>query len=398
MKKMIQRLVLLGAGACAAFLVGCSTNKTLTLQSDGNIRVSPGPYTGPLITKSPYGTTTDGTTVASYRLSNSKGAEVTIITYGGIVVSLKVPDTYGTMGDVVLGCNSLEDYEKATTYFGALIGRYGNRIGKAQFTLDGKTYHLATNNNGNTLHGGNKGFDKVVWTAKPNGNSPLGPQLILTYTSKDGEEGFPGNLNVTAVYTLTEKNELRIDFTATTDKDTVVNLTHHSYFNLTGKGDILRHIVTIPADNITPVVDAGLIPSGSLQPVAGTPFDFRTPTPIGARINADDPQLKLGPGYDHNWVINKKPGELTLMARVSDPGSFRVMEVWSTEPALQFYTGNFLDGTITGKGGWVYQQHAAFCMEPQHYPDSPNQPQFPSTELKPGETYKNTIIYRFSVQ
>jgi len=398
MNKWIQRLGLLGAGACAAFLVGCSSNKTLPLKSDGSIRVSPGPYTGTLITKSPYGTTTDGATVASYTLRNSQGAEARVITYGGILVSLKVPDTYGAIGDVVLGCNSLEDYEKATTYFGALIGRYGNRIGKAQFTLDGKTYHLATNNGVNTLHGGIKGFDKVVWTAKT-GDSSMGPQLILTYTSKDGEEGFPGTLQVKAVYTMTERNELRIDFTATADKDTVVNLTHHSYFNLSGKGDILRHIVTIPADNITPV-DAGLIPLGPLQPVAGTPFDFRKPMAIGLHLDEtnSNEQLKFGPGYDHNWVINKKPGELTLMARVSDPGSGRVMEVWSTEPALQFYTGNFLDGTIQGKGGWVYQKHAAFCMEPQHYPDSPNQPQFPTTELKPGETYQNTIIYRFSVQ
>jgi aldose 1-epimerase len=384
MNKKILRIVLLGAGVCAAFLAGCSTH--------------PSPYSG--FDMKPYGKTPDGKAVEMYTLHTLKGAEARIITYGGIVVSLKMPDKNGAFGDVVLGCNSLEDYEKATTYFGALIGRYGNRIGKAQFTLDGQTYHLATNNgvnNVNTLHGGIKGFDKVVWNARMKEDSAIGPSLILTYTSKDGEEGFPGTLQVQAVYTVTESNELRIDFTATTDKDTVVNLTHHSYFNLSGKGDILRHVVTIPAANFTPV-DAGLIPLGNLQPVAGTPFDFRTPTAIGARINADDPQLKLGPGYDHNWVIDKKPGELTLMARVSDPDSGRVMEVLSTEPALQFYSGNFLDGTIRGKGRWFYQQHAGFCMEPQHYPDSPNQPQFPSTELKPGQTYKNTIIYRFSVQ
>jgi aldose 1-epimerase len=335
-----------------------------------------------------------------YTLKNSKGAEARIMTYGGVVLSLKMPDKNGQFGDVVLGCNKLEDYTKTPPppYFGALIGRYGNRIGKATFTLDGKTYALAANNNGNTLHGGNKGFDKVVWTAvRMTEDSATGPQLFLNYTSKDGEEGYPGTLKVTATYTLTDRNELRIDFTATTDKDTVVNLTHHSYFNLAGKGDILGHIVTIPADNITPV-DAGLIPLGNLQAVDGTPFDFRKPMAIGARIDADNAQLKLGPGYDHNWVINKKMGELSLMAHVSEPTTGRVMEVWSTEPALQFYSGNFLDGTITGKGGWVYQKHAAFCMEPQHSPDSPNQPQFPSTELKPGQTYKNTIIYRFSVQ
>jgi len=378
MKKLLQRMGFCGAAACLAFLAGCST-----------------PSSG--LTKTHYGTTPDGKAVDMYTLRNLKGAEARIITYGGIVVSLKVPDKNGALGDVVLGCTSLEDYEKATTYFGALIGRFGNRIGKAQFTLDGKTYHLAANNGPNTLHGGVKGFDKVVWTAQMKEDSALGPQLILTYTSKDGEEGFPGTLQVTAVYTLTENNELRVDFTANTDKDTVVNLTQHSYFNLSGKGDILGHIVTIPAANITPV-DAGLIPLGNLQPVAGTPFDFRSPTAIGARINADDAQLKLGPGYDHNWVFDKKTGDLTMQARVSDPNSGRVLEVLSTEPALQFYTGNFLDGSIKGKGGWVYQKHAAFTMEPQHYPDSPNQPQFPSTELKPGETYKNTIIYRFSTQ
>ncbi len=384
MKNMIGRIIVVGAGACAAFLVGCG----------------PGGTSNQGITKEAFGKTPDGQAVDVYTLKNSKGAEARIMTYGGVVLSLKMPDKNGQFGDVVLGCNKLEDYTKTPPppYFGALIGRYGNRIGKATFTLDGKTYTLAANNNGNTLHGGNKGFDKVVWTAvRMTEDSGAGPQLTLHYTSKDGEEGYPGTLQVTAVYSLTGNNELRIDFTATTDKDTVVNLTHHGYWNLAGKGDILGHIVTIPADNITPV-DAGLIPLGNLQSVEGTPFDFRKPMAIGARIDADNAQLKLGPGYDHNWVINKKMGELTLMAHVSEPTTGRVMEVWSTEPALQFYSGNFLDGTITGKGGWVYQKHAAFCMEPQHYPDSPNKPQFPTTELKPGETYKNTIIYRFSVQ
>ena len=374
---------LCGAAACLALLAGCSTGG---MSSNA--------------TKAHYGTTPDGKAVDIYTLRNSKGAEARIITYGGIVVSLKMPDKSGALGDVVLGCNSLEDYEKATTYFGALIGRYGNRIGKAQFTLDGKSYHLAANNGVNTLHGGLKGFDKVVWTATPHQSASGFPAMLeLQYTSPDGEEGFPGTLKVRAMYALTENNELRIDFDATTDKDTVVNLTHHSYFNLAGKGDILSHVATIPADSITPV-DAGLIPLGNLQPVAGTPFDFRKPMAMGLHIDEtnSNEQLKFGPGYDHNWVINKKMGELSLMARVTEPASGRVMEVWSTEPALQFYTGNFLDGTITGKGGWVYQKHAGFCMEPQHYPDSPNQPQFPSTELKPGQTYKNTIIYRFSTQ
>ncbi len=382
MKNMIGRLFVLGAGACAAFLAGCGQSEN----------------TSHPIVKESFGKTPDGQAVDVYTLKNSKGAEARIMTYGGVVLSLKMPDKNGQFGDVVLGCDKLEDYTKTPPppYFGALIGRYGNRIGKATFTLDGQTFHLAGNDHGNTLHGGLKGFDKVLWTATDK-QTDAGPSLVLKYTSKDGEEGFPGTLNVTATYTLTDNNELRLDFTATTDKDTVVNLTHHGYFNLAGKGDILGHILTIPADNITPV-DAGLIPLGKLQPVDGTPFDFRKPTAIGARINADDAQLKLGPGYDHNWVINKKAGELSLMAHVSEPTTGRVMEVWSTEPGLQFYTGNFLDGTITGKGGWVYQKHNAFCMEPQHFPDSPNKPQFPTTELKPGETYHNTIIYRFSVQ
>jgi aldose 1-epimerase len=381
MKKMTHGLILCGAAACLAVLAGCSQEGAST------------------ITQAPYGTTPDGKAVDIYTLRNSKGAEARIITYGGIVVSLKMPDKHGDLGDVVLGCNSLEDYEKATTYFGALIGRYGNRIGKAQFTLAGKTYHLATNNNGNTLHGGNKGFDKVVWTAIPHESmSGFPATLELQYTSKDGEEGFPGTLKVGATYSLTDSNELRIDFTATTDKNTVVNLTHHSYFNLAGKGDILGHIVTIPAAKITPV-DAGLIPTGEITSVEGTPFDFRKPTAIGLRLDQTNTseQLKFGPGYDHNWVFDKKVGDLTLMARVSEPTSGRVMEVWSTEPALQFYSGNFLDGTIKGKDGWVYQKHAAFCMEPQHYPDSPNKPQFPTTELRPGQHFHNAIIYRFSV-
>jgi aldose 1-epimerase len=383
MKNMIGRIIVVGAGVCAAFLIGCGTEETY---AQG-------------VTKEGFGKTPDGQAVDVYTLKNAKGAEARIMTYGGVVLSLKMPDKSGKFADVVLGGTKLEDYTKTPPppYFGALIGRYGNRIGKATFTLDGKTYQLAANNNGNTLHGGNKGFDKVVWTGVAQRETTHGPELVLNYISKDGEEGYPGTLNVTATYNLTDNNELRLDFTATTDKDTVVNLTHHSYFNLAGKGDILGHIVTIPADNITPV-DAGLIPLGPLQSVEGTPFDFRKPMAIGARIDADNAQLKLGPGYDHNWVINKKFGEMTMMAHVSEPTSGRVMEVWSTEPALQFYSGNFLDGTITGKGGWVYQKHAAFCMEPQHYPDSPNKPQYPTTELKPGETYKNTIIYRFSVQ
>ncbi len=348
------------------------------------------------ITSEPFGTTKEGTSVSLYTLRNSKGAEARISNYGGLVVSLTMPDRNGQYADVTLGYDNLDGYLKETPYFGALIGRYGNRIAKGKFTLDGKEYTLATNDYPNTLHGGLKGFDKVVWKAKAV-QTPAGPSLRLTYVSKDMEEGYPGNLSVTAVYTLTDNNELRLDYTATTDRDTVVNLTHHSYFNLAGKGDILNHQVMIKSDAITPV-DKTLIPTGELRPVKGTPFDFNTPTAIGARIGQDDEQLKFGGGYDHNWVISKPAGVLGLMASVYEPTTGRTMEVLSTEPSLQFYSGNFLDGKITGKGGWSYQHRNGFCMEPQHYPDSPNKPAFPSVVLKPGQVYHNTIIYRFSAK
>ena len=344
----------------------------------------------------PYGKLADGTEITQFTLINKSGAEARIINYGGTVTSLTVPDRNGKMGDVLLGFEKLEDYVKDSPYFGCLVGRYGNRIGKGKFTLNGQAYTLATNNNANHLHGGVKGFDKVVWSARPV-KSKLGPAVELRYVSVDGEEGYPGTLSVTALYTLTEKNELRLDYTATTDKDTVCNLTQHNYFNLAGDGDILKHELMIRADRFTPV-DAGLITTGELRPVAGTPFDFRTPTAIGARVNAADEQLKFGGGYDHNWVINKRTGKLALMARVVEPVSGRTLEVLSTEPGLQFYGGNFLDGKLTGKGGKVYAFRSGFCLEPQHYPDSPNRPEFPSVVLKPGQTYTNTIIYRFGVQ
>jgi aldose 1-epimerase len=349
------------------------------------------------ITVKPFGQTKDGTTVYLYTLRNGQGAEARISNYGGLVVSLQVPDRNGKLDDVTLGYDNLAGYLKDTPYFGALIGRYGNRIAKGKFTLDGKEYTLATNNYPNALHGGIKGFDKVVWEPATLVTSAEGPALKLSYVSRNGEEGYPGTLSVTAVYTLTHDNALKLEFTATTDQDTVINLTHHSYFNLAGKGTILDHVVMIPADKFTPV-DSTLIPVGELKPVAGTPFDFRTPTAIGARINQDDEQLKFGKGYDHNWVVNKPMGQYGLMARVSEPTSGRVMEVYSTEPGLQFYSGNFLDGTITGKRGGVYQFRNGFCMEPQHYPDSPNKPEFPSVVLKPGQTYHNTIVYKFSAQ
>jgi aldose 1-epimerase len=345
----------------------------------------------------PFGKTPGGEPVDLFTLRNAKGTEVTIMTYGGIVTSLKVPDRQGNFGDGVLGYDNLDSYITNNPFFGCLVGRYGNRIAKGRFTLEGKVYNLAVNNPPNHLHGGVKGFDKVLWTVVKADVGPQGPRLELSYVSKDGEEGYPGNLKVSATYTLTDGNELRLDYSATTDKPTICNLTQHSYFNLAGKGDVLGHLAYINADQFIPV-DRTLIPTGELKPVAGTPLDFRSPTPIGARINADDEQIKSGNGYDHTWVVNQQRGALTLQARVEDPATGRVLEISSTEPGVQFYTGNFLNGSIAGKGGRVYERRSAFCLEPQHYPDSPNQPQFPSTELKPGQTYKNTIIYRFSAR
>ena len=387
MKQHIQHTM--AAGLLAITLAGCAIMTATTTSAN----------TSSTITKSDFGKAPDGQPVDLYTLRNSKGAEACIMTYGGRVQKLLMPDKHGKFADVVLGYDTLDGYlSPDCPYFGALVGRYGNRIGNATFNLEGQTYTLAKNNHGNSLHGGLKGFDRVVWTAKPSIGAH-GPQLVLAYVSKDGEEGFPGNLEVTAIYTLTEKNELKLEFTAKTDKPTVLNLTHHSYFNLAGQGsgDILNHLVRINADQTTPV-DSGLITTGAFADVAGTPFDFRKSTAIGARINDPDPVLQYGPGYDHNWVINKPLGQFGFMARVVEPKSGRVMEVWSDEPGLQFYTGNFLDGTITGKEGRVYQRHGAFCMEPQHYPDSPNKPNFPSVELKPGQTFHNTIVYKFSVE
>jgi aldose 1-epimerase len=350
------------------------------------------------IAKASFGQTPAGQTVDIYTLRNSKGAEARILTYGGIVQSLMMPDKHGKFADMVLGYDNLEGYLTNLPYFGALIGRYANRIGGAKFTLDGQTYKLAANNGPNSLHGGLKGFDKIVWSARVDEAAPE-PALVLTYISKDGEEGFPGNLEVVATYTLTENNELKLEFAARTDKTTLCNLTHHSYFNLAGQGngDILDHVVFINADQTTPV-DSTLIPTGEFADVTGTPFDFRKPKAIGARINDPDPVLQFGPGYDHNWVINKPLGKFGLQARVMEPVSGRVMEVWSDEPGLQFYAGNFLDGSITGKGGAIYRKRTGFCLEPQHYPDSPNKVNFPSVQLPPGQIFRSTISYKFSVE
>jgi aldose 1-epimerase len=338
-----------------------------------------------------FGVTPSGEAVDLYTLTNSKGMEAAISTYGGVVVSLKVPDRNGTLGDVVLGFDNLEGYVKPGTYFGAIIGRYGNRIANGRFTLDGVAYTLAKNNGENSLHGGRQGFDKRLWTA----THSTGQSVELTYLSKDGEEGFPGNLSTTVTYTLTDNNELRIDYSATTDKDTVVNLTNHSYFNLAGQGegDVLGHRVTIRADRFTPV-NKTLIPTGELRSVEGTPLDFRQPHTIGERIDSADEQLALGGGYDHNFVINRTASGLELAATVSEPKTGRVLEVLTTEPGVQFYTANSL--ATTGKGGKVYSRRSAFCLETEHYPDSPNQPDFPSVVLKPGGHYQTTTVYRFS--
>ena len=388
-KKSLFQVLLPTAAACAAAFLsdGCSTN-TPHCHSNGSCGGN----------STIFGFLHNGTPIKSYTLRNKNGAEARIINYGGIVQSLKMPDKNGKFDDVVLGYDHLGGYETNSPYFGALIGRYGNRIAKGHFSINGENYTLAPCNAPNSLHGGVKGFDKVVWDAKP-GKSDLGQTLQLNYISHDGEEGFPGTMTITAVYTLTEDNSLRVEFSATTDKDTIANLTHHSYFNLAGQGngDILNHVVQINADKTTPV-DATLIPTGELRDVTGTPFDFRTPTTVGARIAQTDEQLTFGKGYDHNWVINHTGSELSMDARVTEPTSGRVMEVWSTEPGMQFYSGNFLDGTITGKGEHVYNFRTGFCMEPQHFPDSPNHANFPSTLLKAGDTYHNTIVYKFTAK
>src|SRR4030042_144221 len=337
------------------------------------------------VRKEPFGTV-GGKPVNLYTLTNKNGLVAKITNYGGIVTSLMFPDRNGNLGDIVLGYDNVDSYVKNNPYFGALIGRYGNRIGKAKFTLDGKEYSLAVNNGENTLHGGLKGYDKVIWNAKEL-KTKEGVGLEFTYLSPDGEEGYPGNLSIKVDYILTNRNELKIDYFATTDKKTVVNLTHHSYFNLAGGGTILDHRLMLKANKFTPV-DKGLIPTGELRSVKGTPFDFTKPTAIGARIDQDDEQLRFGGGYDHNWVLNKsRSGVMSLAASLYDPKSGRFMEILTTEPAIQFYSGNFLDGTITGKRGQVYPYRSGLCLETQHYPDSPNKPQFPSTVLNPGKEY-----------
>ena len=353
------------------------------------------PTARPSIERTPFGTAPDGTPVDLFRLTNGHGLVAAITNYGGIVVSLLVPDRQGELGDIVLGYDTLAGYLAKSPYFGCLVGRYGNRIAKGEFQLDGQTYSLARNDGENHLHGGTKGFDKVVWAAKPlSADGSVG--LHLQYLSRDGEEGYPGALSVAVTYTLSDQDELIVDYSATTDKPTLVNLTHHSYFNLEGAdGDTLGHRLTINADRFTPVA-SGLIPTGEIRAVKGTPMDFTRPKAVGADIASQDPQLVLGHGYDHNWVLNRSRDGLSLAARLMGPRSGRVMEVLTTEPGIQFYSGNYLDGSIVGKQGKAYGPHFGLCLETQHYPNSPNQPGFPSTVLRPSETYQSRTVHRFS--
>jgi len=347
------------------------------------------------IEKRDFGKLPDGTPVFEYTLTNAKNMSVGVINYGGIITSIKVPDRDGKIDNVVLGFRNIDDYASKNPYFGVIAGRYANRIAKAKFTLDGKEYKLAANNGPNSLHGGVKGFDKHIWQVKEiPGSDSVG--LELAYLSPDGDEGYPGNLDVKVTYTLNDKNEFRIDYAATTDKATVINLTSHSYFNLAGNGSgaVLDHKLTINADKYTPV-DATSIPTG-IASVDGTPFDFRQPTRIGDRIRDGDQQLIYGRGYDHNWVLSRpNDGSLALAARLEDAKTGRIMEIETTEPGIQFYTGNFLDGTLVGSAGKMYRQGDGLCLETQHFPDSPNHPDFPSTVLKPGEVYKTSTVHRF---
>ena len=374
-------------GSTAFMAVSCSTTQSNQNQSSS---------TYPNVETILLGNTSDGQPVHLYTLTNKHGLIAKISSYGALLTEMHVPDRDGQLRDVTLGFNELKQYEAGHPYFGATIGRYGNRIANGAFTLNGKSYQLATNNGPNHLHGGVKGFDKNVWQALAN-ETPEGPSVAFSYTSRDGEEGYPGNLEVKVTYTLTHDNELALSYEATTDQDTVLNLTNHAYWNLAGEGsgDILGHQVELMADFFTPV-DDNLIPTGEIRSVTGTPLDFTKPTAVGARIAlmAGDPG-----GYDHNFVLRKQAaGKLELAARVHEPTSGRVMEILTTEPGIQFYSGNFLDGSLTGKSGGVYAKRHGFCLETQHFPDSPNKPHFPSVILRPGDHYTQETIHRFSVR
>ncbi|MCF8323537.1 MAG: galactose mutarotase [Leadbetterella sp.] len=379
-----MKKLLIAITALAAF--ACNNNKT----NDKTMAESN-------ISEALFGVLASGDSVKLYTLKNANGMEVAISDFGGTIIKWTAPDKDGKFEDITLGSNNPEDYLSNTKYLGALIGRFGNRIAKGKFSLDGKEYTLAVNNGPNSLHGGLNGFNAAIWTATPIEGAE--PGLKLTYLSKDGEEGYPGNLNVEVVYTLKNDNSLSIDYKATTDKSTVVNLTNHAYFNLKGEGngDITEHEITINADKFLPT-DAGLIPTGELKPVKGTPFDFTTAHLIGERINdSTDNDIKLGGGYDHCWVFTDQSNKLKSIANVLEPVSGRTLEVFTTEPAVQFYTGNFLNGKATGKSGKKYEFRYGFCLETQHFPDAPNQSAFPTTVLKPGETYTSTTVYKFGL-
>jgi aldose 1-epimerase len=351
--------------------------------------------------RAPFGRTADGQPVELFTLTNVHGIEVQLTNYGGIITSLKTPDRWGRFDDIVLGYDSLNGYLRNSPYFGAIVGRYGNRIAKGRFTLDGTTYRLAANNGPNSLHGGTRGFDKVVWNAEPFRKDGT-EGVALEYTSADMEEGYPGTLRARVTYTLTDDNRLIVDYQATSDKPTPVNLTQHSYWNLAGDGsrDILAHVLTVNADSMTPV-DSTLIPTGEISPVAGTPFDFRTPMPIGARIDQrQNTQIRFGGGYDHNFVLNRdgaSADSLVHAAHVAEPSTGRTLDIFTTEPGIQFYSGNFLDGSITGKAGRVYKYRYGLALETQHYPDSPNHSNFPSTILRPGQRYRSRTVFAFGV-
>ena len=367
----------------------------LILQAGCMSKTSPGAAAAATVTRAPFGVLANGDSVHVFTLTNAHGIEVRALDYGGIIQSIRTPDRSGKVADIVLGFDSLSQYVKLSPYFGAIVGRFANRIARGTFTLDGKTYHLAINNGPNALHGGLVGFDKVIWNAEPFTND-TSVGVVWTHTSPDGDQGYPGTLKVRVTYALTSSDALVIDYEATTDKPTILNLTNHSYFNLAGAGhgDILGHLVMINADSITPI-DSTMIPTGAVEAVAGTPLDFRAPTGIGQRINAANQQLKFAGGYDHNFVLNRADTtSLVHAARVVEPTTGRTLDAYTTQPGLQFYTGNFLDGSFAGIGG-VYGHRAGFTLETQHYPDSPNHPNFPSVVLRPGQTFHSETVFRF---
>lgn len=395
---MLRRVMAISRVLCMSIAASLGI-PTLYLAPGGPTGARPAAASTARVARSPFGTLSDGSAVELFTLTNANGIEVRAMTYGGIIVSLRTPDRAGRLDDIVLGYDRLDEYVKNNSpYFGAIIGRYGNRIAKGRFVLDGHAYELATNDGPNHLHGGVNGFNKQVWRGEPFEDG-RGVGVTFTRPSPDGEEGYPGRLDVRVTYTLTARNELAIDYEATTDRPTIVNLTQHSYWNLAGQGarDILDHRLRIDADRYTPV-DATLIPTGALAPVEGTPFDFRTATAVGARIEQPNEQLTRAHGYDHNWILNRKGGAATVAAHVADPSTGRMLDVATTEPGLQFYTGNFLDGTITGKAGRVYRRRYGLCLETQHFPDSPNHSNFPSTVLRPGERYTSRTIFTFGVE